>query len=154
MADAEPSVRAAAALEFRLEPPVRFLTSISANGASNSRRAVLDREMPMAQDVVKDILALDSRAEEAMARARQEATEIRYQTASHIDEMKADFDRRTVAEVAHIEADAAAARDAQRAKVAAEFESDASRVRNTPSDRLGSAVARIVAEVKGTPHGH
>lgn len=103
----------------------------------------------MADDVVSRILALDARAEDTLARARQQATDIRYRTAEQLDEILAESGRRKAQEIAKLESEAARRRDAEVAKVRESFRNDAQAIRQVDPSVIQRAVAKVVSRVKG-----
>ena len=103
----------------------------------------------MAEDVITRILALDSRAEEIIAQARQEATDVRYQTARGIDEVGADLEKRRTDGVTGIETAAGEARESELAKVRGSFRDEAEVITNTSPDGIEKSVQTVLSKVTG-----
>ena len=104
----------------------------------------------MSEDVVSAVIALDSRAEELISRARDEAAKIRCETAGRIEEAHATIAAATKEEIAKIEAEAASEREAEIKKVRDEFRARADTIRNAPAETVEEAVRTVIARVMGS----
>ena len=103
----------------------------------------------MSQDIVSRLIDLDSRAEAARAKAREEAEAIRKETERLAGEARAELAERIAAGAAEVEAREGEKRKGEVAAIEAEFAARAEAVRAVKQDAIERAVRAIVETAKG-----
>lgn len=100
----------------------------------------------MADDIVERILALDARAEETVARAREEAADTNYKTAARVGKLKDEFEGRKVELVAEVESRAAGERSKELAALRKVMAAEAEGARHVSPEAFQKAADIVAAK--------